>query len=95
MQLLVKGLHYRTSGSAQPFDTFSCAFDNVETLVGQRLDLGCRGYAIHIDDVYPGNVVLTLYFEDGEKSVSLDLGVEETIRHSQNILGVEITFLLK
>ena len=94
MRLIVKGFHYRTSGSAQPFDTFSCAFDDVESLVGQRLDVGCRGYAIHIDDVYPGNVVLTFYFENGEKSLSLDLGQEETIRHSQNILGVEVTFEL-
>ena len=94
MRLSLEGFHYRTSGSAQPFDTFSCVFDNVETLVGQRLDVGCRGYAIHIDDVYSDCVVVTFFFEDGEESLCVDLGQKEIRRHNQNILGVEISLQL-
>ena len=66
MRLLVNGFHYRTSGSATPFDAFSREFESVESFVGKKVEVGCRNYAVRIDEASEGVVTLTFFFEEGE-----------------------------
>ena len=94
MKLSVQGLHYRTSGSAAPFDLFNREFEGIEGFLGQTLEVGCRNYALRIDEIEENGLALTFVFEDGEESLSLSLGQKETLRHVRNVLGVEVTFEL-
>ena len=95
MKLLIQGFHYRTSGSAAPFDTFTCEFDNVESLVRQKLDVGCRGYAVRIYCLYDYGVDLTFFDEVGEESLRINLGQRELRRRVRGILGLEVIFELR
>ena len=95
MRLLIQGFHYRTSGSATPFDAFNKVFDNIESLQGQRLEVGCRGYAVFFKEIGFDFAEVAFEFEDGVEAVRLGKGEKQTLRHSRALLGVEVELMLE
>lgn len=95
MRLLIRGFHYRTSGSAAPFDAFNKVFDNIESLQGQRFEVGCRGYAVSFIDSGDAFAEVRFEFEDGVEAARLGKGEKQTLRHSRALLGVEVELSLE
>ena len=93
MKLTIEGHKYRTSGSGEPFDTFSLRYEDLASLLGQEVALPLPEAHFKVTELLGGGAKIALSIDDGQAKI-FDLKTEETIRLERGILGVEIHFRL-
>ena len=94
MRLVINGVAFRTSGSAQPIDSFEKEYADLNAILGQEEALPFQDCSFCLSSRMDGFAV-SFRFGDVRKDGELRPNEPCLIRGERNVLGVEITFTME